>query len=61
MLTSFGHALRPDIFLVLRRHDGAATDLGEDDGAGNQRRAAGADSEAAGHRITLLSGSDESK
>ena len=41
--------------LVLCRHDGAATHLGEDDGSGNERRAAGANSEATGHRIDDIS------
>ncbi len=38
-------------FLVLRRDDGSATYLGEDNGSGDQRRAAGADPETIRHRI----------
>ena len=41
-------------FLVLCRHDGSPTDLGEDDGSGDEGRAAGADSETAGDRVALL-------
>ena len=37
--------------LVLCRHDGSATHLGEDDGSGDEGRAAGANPETTGHRI----------
>ena len=39
------------VFLHLLRHDGPATRLGEDHGARNQGRAAGANAEAARHRM----------
>ena len=51
VLPEDGHGVRAGVRLpVLLRHDGAAADLGEDHGARDQGRAAGADAAAARHR-----------